>query len=53
MLSSAIDNAKIIIGASDAGENYSGFMISLKMYDYALSKDEVINLMKKSTPKKG
>lgn len=53
MLSSAIDKAKIIIGASDIGENFSGFMASFKMYDYALNKDEVSNLMKKTTPTKG
>ncbi|MEN2401253.1 family 43 glycosylhydrolase [Flavobacterium sp. MC2016-06] len=51
MLSSAVENAKIIIGASDIGENYSGLMASLKMYDYALSKEELIDLMKKSAPK--
>lgn len=51
MLSSAIDKAKIIIGASDVGENYSGFMASLKMYDYALGKEEIISLMKHSAPK--
>ncbi|NEW77900.1 MAG: family 43 glycosylhydrolase [Gelidibacter sp.] len=52
LLSSATDRAKIIIGASDIGENYSGFMASLNMYDYVLSKEDIINLMKKSTPKK-
>jgi xylan 1,4-beta-xylosidase len=52
MLSSAIDKAKIIIGASDVGENYTGYMASLKMYDYALGKEEITNLMKISMPKK-
>ncbi len=52
MLSSAIDKAKIIIGASDVGENYTGYMASLKMYDYALGKEEIANLMKISMPKK-
>lgn len=51
MLSSAIKKAKIIIGASDIGENYSGFMASLKMYDYGLTKDEILNLMKQTAPK--
>jgi hypothetical protein len=51
MLSSAIDKAKIIIGASDVGENYSGFMASLKMFDYALDKEEIISLMDQSAPK--
>lgn len=51
LLSSAIDKAKIIIGASDIGENYSGFMASLQMYDYALNQEELIKLMKKTKPK--
>ncbi|REH00957.1 family 43 glycosylhydrolase [Flavobacterium aquicola] len=53
MLSSAVDKAKIIIGASDVGENYTGYMTSLKMYDYALAKEEITSLMKTSAPKKG
>ncbi len=52
MLSSAIDNAKIIIGASDVGENYSGYMTSLQMYDYALNQEELKKLMEVSDPKK-
>jgi len=40
-LSSAIKQAKFIIGASDEGENYSGFMATLKMYDYALGAEEI------------
>ncbi|WNH09852.1 family 43 glycosylhydrolase [Thalassobellus suaedae] len=52
LLSSAIDNAKIIIGASDIGENYSGYMASLRMYDYALNENELKNLMKATSPKK-
>ena len=51
LLSSAIDKAKIIIGASDIGENYSGFMASLQMYDYALTPEDLTTLMKKTTPK--
>ncbi|MEL0457364.1 family 43 glycosylhydrolase [Flavobacteriaceae bacterium SZ-1-7] len=44
LLSSAIDNAKIIIGASDIGEHFSGFMVSLQMYDYALNEQEIKQL---------
>jgi hypothetical protein len=51
VLSSAIDNAKIIIGASDIGENYSGFMASLQIYDYAISQEDIINSMNKTKPK--
>lgn len=51
LLSSAIDKAKIIIGASDIGENYSGFMASLQLYDYALTPEYLIKLMKKTKPK--
>lgn len=52
LLSSAIDKAKIIIGASDIGENFSGFIASLRMYDYALNQDEVVKLMNETKPKK-
>lgn len=51
LLSSAIDNAKIIIGASDIGEHFSGYMASLKMYDYALDKEYIKNLMRETNPK--
>lgn len=44
LLSSAIKNAKIRIGASDVGEYYSGFMSAFGLYDYALSDDEVAQL---------
>jgi xylan 1,4-beta-xylosidase len=40
-LASSINNAKIILGASDVGENFTGFIASVKMYDYAMDKDEV------------
>ena len=50
-LSSAIANAKIIIGSSDIGENYSGYMSSLRMYDYALNNDEITILLLKTKPK--
>lgn len=49
-LSSATDKAKIRIGASDIGENYTGFMNSLQMYDYALGASEILKLMKESKP---
>lgn len=51
LLSSATDHAKIIIGASDIGEHYSGFMSSLEMYDYALNEDEIKNNMDKTMPR--
>tara|TARA_R110002049_G_scaffold38978_6_gene120448 strand:- start:39943 stop:42111 length:2169 start_codon:yes stop_codon:yes gene_type:complete len=51
LLSSAIDNAKIIIGASDIGENYTGYMASLKMYDYALTEGDLKKLMEMTNPK--
>ena len=51
ILSSAIDEAKIIVGASDVGENYSGYMASLRMYDYALTEQEITRLMSDTNPK--
>lgn len=51
LLSSAIDNAEIIIGASDIGENYSGFMASLQIYDYALNDEGIKKIMKETNPK--
>ena len=51
LLSSAIDKAKIIIGASDIGENFSGFMASLRLYDYALSPEDLLQQMKQTKPK--
>lgn len=51
LLSSAIDKAKIIIGASDIGENFSGFIASLRMYDYALNQEDLLQLMKQTKPK--
>ncbi len=44
LLSSATDDAKIIIGASDIGEHFSGFMMSLQMYDYVLNEQEIKQL---------
>jgi hypothetical protein len=51
LLSSAIDKAKIIIGGSDIGENFSGFITSLRLYDYALSQENLLQLMKETKPK--
>lgn len=51
LLSSAIDKAKIIIGASDIGENFSGFIASLRLYDYAFKEQEIVKLMNDSKPK--
>jgi hypothetical protein len=51
LLSSAIDKAKIIIGASDIGENFSGFIASLRMYDYALNQEDLVKLMQQTKPK--
>ncbi|MCA1757282.1 MAG: family 43 glycosylhydrolase [Bacteroidales bacterium] len=51
-LASAVDNARFIVGASDGrGENYSGFMASLRMYDRALSKEEISELMNQTDPR--
>ncbi len=51
-LASQIEDAKIRIGASDVGENYSGYMASLQMYDYALDETEVNELMHQTNPKR-
>lgn len=51
LLSSAIDKAKIIIGGSDIGENFSGLMASLRLYDYALNHEDLLQLMKQTKPK--
>lgn len=50
-LASAIEKAKIIVGASDTGENFAGFMASMHMYDKALSETEIAKLMKQTKPK--
>jgi hypothetical protein len=47
-LASSVKNAKIIIGASDVGENYTGFLASMSMYDYALDKKEVEKIFKQT-----
>ncbi len=51
-LSSMVKNAKFRIGASDSGENYSGLLASLKMYDYALNGTDIQKEMKNSPVKK-
>jgi len=51
-LSSAIKQAKFIVGASGEGEHYSGFMASLRMYDYALSKADIQKLQQQTRPGK-
>lgn len=43
-LASATDKAKIIIGASDVGEHYTGLLASLRLYDYALNEVEIKKL---------
>ena len=50
-LSSATDKAKIIIGNSDTRENYSGYMASLRMYDYAFDAKEITEIMLQTKPK--
>jgi xylan 1,4-beta-xylosidase len=50
-LSSAIDKAKIIIGSSDVGEPFTGYMATFQMYDFALTKDKVNELMERTRPK--
>ncbi|WP_346857797.1 family 43 glycosylhydrolase [uncultured Draconibacterium sp.] len=45
LLSSSVKNATIRIGASDFGENYSGYMTSFGLYDYALSTNEILELL--------
>ena len=46
----AIDNAKIIIGSSDVGEPFTGYIASFQMYDFALSKEKVKALMEQTRP---
>ncbi|GAB3655617.1 hypothetical protein GCM10028791_26950 [Echinicola sediminis] len=45
-LSSATEDAKIIIGASDIGEHFSGLIAKFQMYDYALSAEAIGQLEK-------
>lgn len=50
VLASQIENAKIRIGASDVGENFSGYLASVQMYDYALNEMDVKKLMQSTKP---
>ncbi len=51
-LMSAIEDAEFIIGNSDNfREEYTGYMSSLRMYDYALSKDEITKIRDNTNPK--
>ncbi len=45
-LSSATEDAEIIIGASDIGEYFSGLISSFQMYDYALNEEEISQIKK-------
>ena len=47
-LSSQIDSAKMIIGSSDAGEAFSGYLASLKFYDRGLTEREIQKLLKQT-----
>lgn len=51
LLSSAVDNAKIRIGASDAGEYYTGLMAAFEMYDYALPQSAITKAYQESVLK--
>ncbi|WMI65222.1 family 43 glycosylhydrolase [Aestuariibaculum sp. YM273] len=46
LLSSAIENAKFIVGSSDIGEHFSGLMTSFEMYDYAIDEEEILKQFK-------
>ncbi len=48
LLSSATENAKIRIGASDVGEYYTGLMASFFFYDYGLNGKEIRDLMSRT-----
>lgn len=50
-LASAVKNARIIIGSSDERENFTGYMASLQMYDYALELTDITKLMSQTKPK--
>lgn len=49
-LASQVENAKLIIGSSDAGEGYSGYLASLKFYDHGMEYEEIQTLHKESSP---
>ena len=50
-LASSVENAKIIIGASDVGENYTGYMSSVQIFDHAFDEKEMVELMNRTKPK--
>lgn len=50
-LASSVKNAKIILGASDVGENFTGYMASMSMYDYAMDQKEVEKIFKQTNSK--
>lgn len=50
-LASAIDKAKIRVGASDIGEHYTGYLASVEMYDIALDEQQIMALKKATNPK--
>ena len=49
-LSSQIEDAKMIVGSSDAGESFSGYMASLKFYDRGIKPMEIQALMDETSP---
>ncbi|OPZ99417.1 MAG: Arabinoxylan arabinofuranohydrolase precursor [Bacteroidetes bacterium ADurb.Bin416] len=49
-LASAIERARFIVGSSDTGEAFSGLMASLRLYDYALTPNDVTTLGKTTKP---
>jgi len=49
-LASAIERARFIVGSSDTGEAFTGLMASLRLYDYALSPNDVTTLGKTTKP---
>jgi hypothetical protein len=51
-LSCSIEGAKIIVGSSDASESFSGYMASFRLYDKAVTADEVLQLTEETQPKK-
>ena len=50
LLSSAVDDAKMIIGASDVGEHYTGYLYTLEMYDYAIDQATIKELQTATSP---
>lgn len=52
-LASQVDNATFRVGASERGEHFTGYMASMRMYDYALTQEDIIELMNQTNPKAG